>query len=368
MTTQPRICILIPTHDRKDILQETLRRLAAQTCPPDLFEVIVIDGGSEDGTDRLMASLAGSFPYRLKSLRQGNLGPGSNRNLGIRHAEAEILLFINDDVLPAPDFVQRHLEYHEKWPEAHWAVLGRVVQDPGVQMTPFSRFFEPFAFSTIGKREELDFRYFWTCNLSVKRSFLLQHGIFSESVRYPAHEDVELGYRLEQKGLRIRYCPEALGHHHHFMTFERECKHQYEMGYYFHLLWKNVRDWRLYEWIPLICWQMPRPLLAKRLARHAARLILFNRLTVPLLFEPLIAVLEQRPGLARHARILYWKVLTYYARRGIADGLRARSVTTVLNLFAFERKGAWRRANLPAPGRTQVRGFALARIRTRGRS
>lgn len=337
----PKLTVVIPTHNRKDMLRRNLEALARQTCPVEDFEVVVVDGGSEDGTPEMMASLQGRFPYRLTSLRQGNLGPGSNRNLGIRHSRGDILLFINDDVLPQPDFLVRHLEFHRQFPEPCWAMLGRVLQADEVKTTSFMRFFEPFAFNIIEGAQEVDFYFFWTCNFSLKRRFVLENGMFNESVGYPAHEDVELGYRLAQKGLRIRYNPLALGHHHHFVTFDAECRHQYSMGYHFYLLWKNVPDWRLYRWVPLMCGRMPLPMYLRKLGRHVLRLLLFNAITVPLFFRPLVGFLDRHQSLAPLARPLYWKVLNYYMRRGIADGLRARSVACVLNIITFEKQ-RWR--------------------------
>lgn len=331
-----KISVIIPTHNRKEMLREHLLTLARQACPPARFEVVVVDGGSGDGTAEMMASLEGAMPYPLKSLRQGNLGPGSNRNLGIRNSDGDVLLFINDDVIPDDRLLLEHLEFHERNREGNIAMLGRVVQAADARTTPFMEFFEPFAYWSIEGETEVDYRYFWTCNISVKRSFLLEKGLFDDSVAYPAHEDVELGYRLCRQGLRIVYNDRALGHHHHFQTFDGECRHQYLMGYYLYFLWDKVPDWRVYERLPVICWRMPRLLLARRIARHLGRLVSFNRLTVPWVFAPLVRRLERSPRGAAWARPLYWKIFTYHYRTGVADGFRDRSAVSIFNLVILK--------------------------------
>jgi GT2 family glycosyltransferase len=300
--------------------------------------VIVVDGGSVDGTPEMMASLD-PVPYRLKYLRNGDFGPGSNRNLGIRNSEGDILVFVNDDVLFEPDSLQVHLDFHRRHPEPNCAMLGRATFPEAIKTTSFMKAFEPFNYAIIEGREQVDFYFFWTCYISLKKKLMLENGMFNDTVAYPAHEDVELGYRLEQKGLKILYNPKSLGYHHHSTTLDNECRHMYMMGYYFHLLWENVEDWRLYRWAPQICWRMPQPELSKAVVRHIIRLALCNGLTVPHLIRPLVGWLEKSKRFHKFATPLYWKILTYYTRKGIADGLRARSVSCILNMVTIKKKG-----------------------------
>ncbi|GAI94262.1 unnamed protein product, partial [marine sediment metagenome] len=51
--TELDVSIIIPTYNRKDSLRETLTSLVQQTWPTDCFEVIVVDDGSTDGTEKV---------------------------------------------------------------------------------------------------------------------------------------------------------------------------------------------------------------------------------------------------------------------------------------------------------------------------
>ena len=212
----PRVAIIIPTRNRRDVLLRCLRAIAAQELPPSAFEVLVVDDGSTDGTADLVSAERASLGYELRLLQQQNAGPSAARNRALRLARAPLALILNDDTIIAPRCVAEHLAAHDERPEPEVAVLGRVTLDPAVPRTLFSDLHLDETFSTFEGLAELDWRGFITCNLSLKRAFLLEHGMFEESM-FP-HEDLELGKRLRTHGLRVVYRPAALGHHHHHVT------------------------------------------------------------------------------------------------------------------------------------------------------
>jgi glycosyltransferase involved in cell wall biosynthesis len=103
----PCISIIIPTYNRAQILPRLIDALAAQTYPAAQFEIVIVDDGSNDGTQEVLRRLSASLPDRLIWTRQENAGPGVARNLGARTARGDLLYFIDDDCLPDPDWLQR---------------------------------------------------------------------------------------------------------------------------------------------------------------------------------------------------------------------------------------------------------------------
>lgn len=101
--SQPCLTVVIPTLNEMAYLPGLLDALAGQTRPAD--EVIVADAGSTDGT----AELAQARGVRVV---RGGL-PAVGRNAGARAARGELLLFLDADVLPPPDFIARILEEFE---------------------------------------------------------------------------------------------------------------------------------------------------------------------------------------------------------------------------------------------------------------
>lgn len=212
----PRCSVIIPTYNRAPVLRRCLDALAAQTTPQGTMQIIVADDGSTDGTGEVAADWAAGSGMDMTYFRQENAGANAARNAAIRLAGAPLLLIINDDTIAVPGLLAAHLALHAAHPEPHVAVLGRMTIDPSLPPSLFAPLHHDASFAQFAGREELGWDAFFTCNLSVKRDFLRQFGLFDESLRW--HEDIELGERLVPHGLRLLYCPQALGYHHHLLT------------------------------------------------------------------------------------------------------------------------------------------------------
>src|SRR5690349_12686793 len=107
----PRVSVVVPTFNRRASLHRLLMALSAQTYPTEQFEVIVVDDGSTDGTDQLLASLI--TPYALQVIRQANGGPAVARNRGVASAHGALIVFLDDDVEPVPELLAEHVAVHD---------------------------------------------------------------------------------------------------------------------------------------------------------------------------------------------------------------------------------------------------------------
>lgn len=215
-SASPRLSVVIPTFDRSPILALCLEALAAQTCASADFEVIVADDGSTDATRATAERFSGTFGRPVRYLFQANAGANAARNRAIEAAQGRLLLFINDDTIATPGMLAEHLAGHDEHPDDRVAILGRVTVSPGLPPSRLAALHLDRAYALIGDRRDLDWRAFFTCNVSVKKSLLDRGGRFEERLRY--HEDLELAERLSHHGLRVVYRPAALGYHEHFLT------------------------------------------------------------------------------------------------------------------------------------------------------
>lgn len=228
----PLVSVVIPTHNRRDDLLRCLKALDAQTLPAPAFEVIVSDDGS---TDRTRETVEGYRPpYALKYLRQENRGPASARNAGVQAASGEIVLFIGDDISADPRLLERHVAAHRSGPQ-ELAVLGHTAWPPDLSVNELMRYVTDvtplqFGFHQIQDRNNVPFGFFYTSNVSVKRAFLMGGDLFDEGFPYAAFEDIELEYRLRQRGMRMVYDPEAIGYHYHPTDLKRFSERQYRAG------------------------------------------------------------------------------------------------------------------------------------------
>ncbi len=220
---EPKISVVIPTFNRKETLAFCLRALERQKIPPGVAEVVVVNDGSTDGTAGFLDEAVACAPDRLRVVRQINRGPAAARNAGIALARAPLVLLLDDDVVAEPGLLRAHIDWHRLRPDPMDAVLGYVRWSPEIEVTPFMRFIDAngmqFAYDRIRDGERVGFRYFYTCNLSIKRSVLLHHPFHSQ-FRAPAFEDTELGYRLDRAGLALYFHRAAAAHHQRAVGFD----------------------------------------------------------------------------------------------------------------------------------------------------
>jgi glycosyltransferase involved in cell wall biosynthesis len=227
------ISIVIPTFNRRDVLAKTLASLFDQTYPPDRLEIVVADDGSTDGTAGFLESMRVKARCRLLWARQDKRGPAAARNLGIRNSSGPLVLLFGDDMIAHKELVARHVKCQAEQ-EGKVAVLGYIAWAPEIKVTPFMRYIgesgHQFGYRLTGGTKDLPYSFFYSSNLSIKRAILLEDGLFDEDFRYPAYEDIELGFRLQQKGLRIVLDKEAIGYHNHPVTLRRFCERQVIAG------------------------------------------------------------------------------------------------------------------------------------------
>jgi len=223
-----KLSVIIPTYNRKEILCRTLEAYRSQLAQEEILEVLVADDGSSDGTESLVAESNERFPFPVRYLRQNNRGQASARNLGIREARGEIVLFGDDDIIPASNLVFEHMSWHRKYPEAAVGVLGRVAWSPEVHPTPFMKwlaFAGPLTdYQALSPGMPVDSAHFYSGNISLKLEYLRKNGTFDEDFRAYGYEDFELGYRLTKKGLRLLYNPDAVAYHYKYVSFADICR------------------------------------------------------------------------------------------------------------------------------------------------
>ena len=212
MMAPARVSVVMPTHNRVEVLLRALDALSEQTIPPDQFEVVVVDDDSSDGTPERVAARQPDWPFTLMFLRQAKLGPAHARNKGLAAARGDLILFLDDDCIPTPTLIAEHLASHTN---DDLAVIGRITWHPEVAVTPFMEYAEPnlfFAYFTIGLPFDATFACFFTGNASVRRDVAQALGGFDTD--FPRDfEDLEFAYRMRRRGVRFVFNERALALH-----------------------------------------------------------------------------------------------------------------------------------------------------------
>jgi GT2 family glycosyltransferase len=227
MTDQPRISVVVPTYNRLDTLHYVIPSLVGQDLRAGEFEILVADSNSTDGTAEFLAEVARENPS-VRHLPGAYTGRAMARNAGITAARARIVMFIDADIIAAPDLLSQHLAHHDR--PGTRAVVGMEVQVDSYADYLAKRDRRELRKPLHGERHKrLSWLYFPTGNASVPRAQLERVGKFDENFTGYGHEDLELGYRLQRAGIPIEYEPGAVDYHWHPVPWDEQ-QGKYELA------------------------------------------------------------------------------------------------------------------------------------------
>jgi GT2 family glycosyltransferase len=250
----PTVSIVVPTYNRWFQLLRTLEGLAAQTVPSRDVEVIVVSDGSTDATDEHLQ--AGRSPIDIVFHRQANSGPAVARNKGIALASADLVLFIDDDVVALPSCVAAHLRAHESGGDRQ-VVIGPLLAPPDHELDPWVWWEQRTLDEQYDSMQRGEWaaspRQFYTGNASLHRSEITAVGGFDPTFRRA--EDVELAYRLARRGLTFTFDYGAGAHHYAERSFQAWLSNAKAYGRNDAIMWRDGGvDW-LY---PTLCAEYQR--------------------------------------------------------------------------------------------------------------
>lgn len=204
--------VVIPTYNRKPILEKCLRAMEQQRIPAGSaiagYEIVVVDDGSTDGTVDWLRAYEAEFPH-VRLFEQDHLGPAAARNFGVEQARGDMIVFIDSDLVVTEGFLQAHAQTLQQGQQRLGSdrlfTYGRVINTCNFE-NPTS---EPY------KVTDFSAAYFATGNVAIARHWLEKAGLFDVGFQLYGWEDLELGVRLKQLGLQLIKCPEAVGYHWH---------------------------------------------------------------------------------------------------------------------------------------------------------
>ena len=219
------VSVIIPVRDRPRDLERCLNSLAGMDYPAELFEVIVVDDASRDGT----GSIAERYSF-VTLLRNGrSVGASASRNRGARQATGDVLCFLDSDCQVAPRWLREIMVIFED--PAVTAGGGLVSSKLGKRFLDRYEKVQSSLHMGTRPRDSRDanrFFYLPSCNLAVRRKDFLRFGGFNESMA--VGEDVDLCWRLLDKGGVIAYRPEAVVFHRHRNRLGAFCRRRYDYG------------------------------------------------------------------------------------------------------------------------------------------
>ena len=204
------ISVVIPTYNRLPILQKCLVAMEQQVFTDGIagYEIILVDDGSSDRTLAWLAENRANLPH-VKVIEQNHQGAAAARNLGVKNAAGDTIVFIDSDLVVTETFLQCHADALLKGERDkncdRLFTYGAVINTNNFE-NPTS---EPY------KITDFSAAYFATGNVAIARKWLYEVGLFDTGFQLYGWEDLELGVRLKKLNLKLIKCPEAVGYHWH---------------------------------------------------------------------------------------------------------------------------------------------------------
>lgn len=214
----PRVSIVVCAYNAEETLHDTLRGVAALRYPD--FETLVVDDGSTDATARIAAG------YGCRLIRTPNRGLSAARNTGWQAATGEIVAYLDADAHPDPDWLT-YLAM-DFTATAHAGVGGPNVPPPDA----------PLVADCVGNApggpvhvllSDREAEHIPGCNMAFRRSALEALGGFDARFRV-AGDDVDLCWRLQDRGWTLGFSPGAMVWHHRRRTVRGYWRQQVGYG------------------------------------------------------------------------------------------------------------------------------------------
>ena len=208
---------MIATNDRLDLLRRVLR---AARQDPATTEIVVVDDANSEHTSRWLRS-CDCYDVPLQVLATGGAGPGAARQAGVEAASGDLVVLLDDDVVPRPGLVSRHRELLRTYPDRI------AVGYSPVALPARRRAGDVAVFAYARDYERRCLRYergavpvshnLWGGNLGLWREAALRVRLDSPhfAERPTFYEDRDFGLRAHRAGLQALFDRSLAADHHH---------------------------------------------------------------------------------------------------------------------------------------------------------
>lgn len=242
--------VIVCTHNRRASLRETLESLKQMPVASDLWELLVVDNNSTDGTREEIERFTERCGLNVRYLQEPRTGKSFALNTGVREAKGEIIAFTDDDVLVAPEWLAGLVETFQQYEcmgvaGRCLAAWGRVVKpDWFITDGPYRLCTGIIPFLDLGNLAKQTTQAPFGMNMAFKRSAFERYGLFRTDLgpvgaKRGQCEDTEFGRRLMRGGEKIFYSPKAIIFH---PVLQERLTKRYVLSYYFNMGRAQIRE------------------------------------------------------------------------------------------------------------------------------
>jgi O-antigen biosynthesis protein len=215
---KPRFTVIVCTFNGSATIRECLEGLRRLAYPN--YDVVVVNDGSSDSTADIV------MEYCVNLVTTPNQGLSHARNIGLAAATGEFVAYIDDDAFPEPNWLNYLAASFLA--SRHAAIGGPNVEPPGSGFVASCVAHSPGGPTHVLITDELA-EHIPGCNMAFRRKALEAIGGFDPVFR-TAGDDVDVCWRIQERGWTLGFCPAAMVWHHPRNSVWRYCKQQRGYG------------------------------------------------------------------------------------------------------------------------------------------
>jgi GT2 family glycosyltransferase len=215
--------IIIATYNRLDELKELLASVEKISFDRNEFDIIFVDDGSTDGTDKYIQNYQSESNIQINYFFQQNKGPAEARNYGMREAQGAYFIFVDSDCLFPPDYLLKIDEFVKQnnpdafgGPDTYHLNFPPLLKAINYAMTSFIG-----TGGTRGGKINIQKKYYpRTFNMGISRDVFHRIGGMPK-LTYGQGEDMEFSGRIHSHGFTVMYIKDAFVYHKRRTSFKK---------------------------------------------------------------------------------------------------------------------------------------------------
>lgn len=220
VSTSSAVSVVVCTRNRSTLLASACRSALEQRLPGQRWELVIVDNNSTDDTLEIARTVETEFPERVRVVQEPELGLSAARNAGIREAQGDIIVFLDDDAFPNAGWLRAVVdEFRTDDVQCVGGPIDPIIQ--GELPSWFLGRFLPYlsAWDLGEKGRELTYdEYPRGANIGFRREALEASGGFCTDLGRKGKsllscEEIDVCLQIERLGGRIVYVPRARVRH-----------------------------------------------------------------------------------------------------------------------------------------------------------
>ena len=233
------ISVIVVCYNEENNIKDCIDSIIDQKYPVDKFEILVIDGNSEDNTREIVEECANKSD-NVRMIVNPKRTIASSRNIGILEARYEYIAFTDADCIVPIDWLDKMAAYYSELQKSEIAIVavgggnkapdnyGKFVEAIGISFNTYLSCLGSVQGMNYDRVKEVE--SIACLNAMYKRDLVLEAGCFNEDLRNLG-EDWDLNSRLRQRGYKIFFLPNAEVHHKMRSNIKAFCLQMYRYGY-----------------------------------------------------------------------------------------------------------------------------------------